>query len=243
MATLNRTVSDLIIRALKGIGVIGVGQTALTEDTTDAFEVLQELFAEWQPHRYLIWDLIETVKTMNGALSYTIGPSGADITQTRPDRIENAFMRLTTSAAPNQVDYPLRILTSREDYNRISMKSLNSFPMVLFYDSGFPNGTIYPWPLGSSIYDLHFFVKANLPSLTSLTNTISVPDVLIPAINYNLMARLRPLYGLPPDPTTTALAKSTLNTAKIGNVQIPLLQQPGDLLRGGIYDIYADQIK
>lgn len=60
-----------------------------------------------------------------GAQSYTVG-AGQSINITRPDRIEAAFVRLVNGT--QAVDYPLDLLGSREDYNKIALKGLSTFP-------------------------------------------------------------------------------------------------------------------
>lgn len=56
-----------------------------------------------------------------GASSYTVG-TGQNVNIPRPDRIEAAFVRLVNGT--QQVDYPLDVLGSREDYNLVALKGL-----------------------------------------------------------------------------------------------------------------------
>src|SRR5215469_5372660 len=145
------TVNDICIAALKESGAFGVGQTPLADDITDAWARLQFMLQEWNRKRFLMYHLITKVIPSTGAMTYTIG-AGGDIdtgpNTMRPDKLENGnFLRQTQLAAPNQVDYPLELLQSMEDYNRISLKSLVSFPGKIFYDPTHPLGTIYVWPV------------------------------------------------------------------------------------------------
>lgn len=84
---------DIINQAMLEAGVIGVGQTALAEDTNDAFTRLNWMMAQWARKRWLIWQLVTLSKISTGAQSYTVGPGGDfDIAQ-RPDKLESAFLR------------------------------------------------------------------------------------------------------------------------------------------------------
>lgn len=235
---------DIITAGLKKAGVLGVGQTPLAEDTNDAFDDLQDMLGQWQRKRWLIWHLVDYSFTSTGAQSYTVGPGGNFVISPRPDRIESAFFRQIVTSQPAQIDYPLEIIEAREDYNMISLKTLASFPQYLFYDSAFPTGIAYPWPLiPATNYELHLTVKETLAQFTSLAQTISLPLEYFAALKFNLALRIRQAYQLPPDAALIGLAKDALNVIRNANLQIPRLRIPTDLVRPGIYNVYSDQIR
>lgn len=237
------TPNDIINQALKTSGVLGIGQTASAEDTNDAFLLLNFMLSQWNRKRYLIWNLIDASIVSTGAISYTVGP-GADINIPRPDRLEASFFRQLIPSIPNQIDYPLEILESRETYNRIALKALVSFPNYIFYDSAYPIGTIYPWPVPqANIYSVHITVKNQITAFTSVSQLINLPPEYHAAFLYNLAARLRPAYQLPPDPTIIALAKDSLEVIRGANAQIDRVVMPTEILRPGIYNIFSDQIR
>jgi hypothetical protein len=94
------------------------------------------MMAQWQRRRYMVYQLIESSKQATGQLSYTVG-LGGDFNIARPSKLEFAYFRQNQNT-PLPVDYPLQILRAREDFDRISIKNLNAFPMYAFYDGGFP---------------------------------------------------------------------------------------------------------
>jgi len=240
------TPDDLIVLALQDSGVIGVGQIPLAEDVNNCFKRLNQMLAQWQRKRWLIWHLVDLSIVSTGAQSYTIGPGGDIPFLQRPDRLESAFFRqIINETPPNQIDYYLRILESREDYNRIALKQLQSFAMYIFYDSDYPLGRIYPWPVPqANIYEIHVSVKALLSSFASLTTPIVLPPEYEAAITYNLQVRIRAAYRLPADPSINALAKDSLNVLRKANTQIPVLALPEGLTRpSGYYNVYSDQIR
>lgn len=236
------TPNTLINLALKMTGVLGVGQTASAEDTNDSFSVLNMMLAQWQRKRWLIWHLVDVSCASTGAVSYTIG-TGANFNVARPDRIESGFFRQTITAAPNQVDYPMTLISSREEYNRIALKQLSTFPEYCFYDSAYPTGTLYFWPVPqASQFEMHLSLKEQLTQFTSLSQTINLPAEYQEAIMYNLAGRLRPMYQLPPDPTITSLAVASLDVVRGANAQIPTLTMPDDMTLGKPgYNIYSDR--
>lgn len=235
------TPNDIILLALKMSGVLGVGQQAQAEDISDCVKVFNMMLGQWAQKRWLVYHLLDLSVKATGALSYTVGPGG-DFDTPRPDRLEAGFLR-QPNTSPNPVDYPLELLQSREDYNRITIKGLGSFPLALWYDPAFPLGNVYFWPLPSSQYEMHITVKAPLISISSATlfNTVQLPDEYLEALYWNLAVRLRPMYQLPPEPTITALAISSLNTIRNSNTAIPQLTMPRGLMgRGSSYNIFSD---
>lgn len=235
------TANDLIRYTLKAIGVVGVGQTPQAEDLSDAFSTLQAMLAQWQRKRWLIWHLVDVAKVSTGVPSYTVC-SGGDFNVARPDRIEAAFLRQTVPAQPSAIDYPLRLLEAREDYNRIALKTMESFPQWVFYDAAFPAGILYPWPVPqASIYEIHITLKEQLLQFTSPTQVINLPPEYIEALWTNLALRLAPLYQATINPAIPALATASLAVVRGANAQVPRLRMPTDLTRaGGIYNIFSD---
>lgn len=233
------TPNDIIQLALKNAGILGVGQSALAEDINDSFNILNMMCAQWKRKRWLMWHLVDTAVTSTGAQSYTIG-TGGTFNVPRPDRLEDAFFRQLT--APNQVDYPLRIIEARENYDRLALKSLVSFPESVFYDAAYPLGVLYFVPVPSAtIYQLHVVTKENLASFATLQTVFNLPDEFYAAFLYNLTVRLNAAYKTPADPAHVALAKDALQVIRGANAQVPTLSIPADLLRPGVYNVYSDR--
>lgn len=233
---------SLITLALKDIEVLGVGQTAKSEDTNDAFTTLNQMIAEWNRKRWLVFRLVSTGFTSTGATSYTVGPGGNYNLSPRPARLESAFLRQLIQSPPNQVDIPLELIQSREEYDRIRLKQLTSIPAYVFYDPGFPTGTLYPWPVPqTTIYQVFITTMAVLAAFATLTETVSLPAEYEAAIRYNLGARLLAQYGVPDKPAVLRQAKLSLNTLRQANAAITPLLMPAELYRPGIYNVYADR--
>lgn len=237
------TARDIITLALKNAGVLGVGQTASAEDMNDSFTLMNDMLAQWQLKRWLIWHLLDLSCVSTGAQTYSIGPGQTINYGARPNRLEAAYLRQIVQSQPNQVDYPVILLESREDYSNIALKQLQSFASYAFYDSTYPFGTIYFWPLpNANIYEIHVLVKEVLNQFANLNSVVNLPLEYKPCIHYNLARRLRSAYRLPPDPEITALAKDALNVIRGANTQIPRLRMPADVTRPGIYNYFSDQV-
>ncbi len=238
------TPAEIINQALKKSGVLGVGQTASAEDVNDAMVDLNGLIAQWRRNRWLVYVLRDAAITVTGARSYTVGPGG-DFDVARPDRLEAAFTRqFTSTVIANAVDYTMEILQSREDYNRIALKGLTGFSGRgwIFYESSFPLGRVYPWPVPTATnLELHLSLKEDLPAFTSLTQQVQLPPEYEVAMIWNLALALRPSYQLPEDPQVTKRAAATLSTISAANFQISRLTMPNAVMGGGRYDVFSDR--
>lgn len=234
------TVRDIITLALKTANVLGVGQAASPEDMTDSFRLLNMLMAQLQRRRYMIYQLVTLSKQATGAISYTVGP-GADFDVARPAKLESAFFRQNVQT-PLPVDYPLEILRSTEDYNRISIKNLNAFPRFAFYDMAFPIGNLYVWPLPNSLYEIHITVMQQLQQFVTVNDTIAMPPEYGAALMWNLTLELYPFYGLPVSDVVKGKAEASLRIIEEANTAIPQIQLPPAVRpqRGATYNIYGD---
>jgi len=237
------TALDIINLALKDSGILGIGQAALAEDSADALTRLNWMIGQWNRKRWLVYRLRAYMITSTGANSYTVGPGGDfDITK-RPDRIESGFFRQpVTGGLP--MDYPLQILHAREDWDKIGIKTLTSFSGAMFYDSAWPTGTIYFWPVPqASRYQMSISVKEQLLTFGSLTETVDLPDEYLDALYLNLAKRLRMAYQLAPNPDLNKAAAAALNTIRQANAQVPQLIMPKELRKGQVYNPYSDQTR
>lgn len=233
------TWADLFQLALLTTGVIGQGQTASAEDISNCKRFTNQLLSQWQRKRWLVYHLIDVHIPTTGALSYSVGPGG-DFDTPRPDRIEAAFFRQITSTQP--VDYMLQIIEAREDYDRIILKTMGTWPSLLFYDSAYPLGYVYVWPVPQSgAFELHLSLKQTLGQVGDITDDIELPPEYEAAILYNLAARLRPAYGMTPDATITALALDGTNVLRNTNAQLSTLLMPNAVVgRRRMYNVYSD---
>jgi hypothetical protein len=250
------TCGDFVTEALKDCGAIGVGYTPTAEDITDGWMRLQELFAQWGMERWLVWHLKTYNIPSTGAQSYTVGPGGDFDTgantgvnpqiahSQRPDQIDSAFFRQINQPPPNQIDYPLRQIFSKEDYNLISLKSLQTFPDRFYYDPAWPLGVFYPYAVPqATIYQLFISIKEQMPlQFATQADVVIVPFVMHRAIRLNLALELMPKYGIrvKPGSLLPAQAKKALAVVRGAATQISRLGMPDGLPQSGQYNIFSD---
>jgi hypothetical protein len=233
------TPRDIVNLALKTANVVGVGQSSLPEDINDCFNMLNMMIAQWQRRRYMVYNLKTVSITATGATSYTIG-LGQQFNTERPAKIEAAFIRMQ-GGSNLPVDYPLQVLRAKEDYDRISIKTLNAFPQYVFYDSTFPVGNVFVWPVPNNQYQIFLTVMTQLQAFQNLSEVIVMPNEYLDAMQWNLADRILTIYGLPENPKITRYAEVSMRAIMENNSQIPLLHMPVALRgKSGAYNIYGD---
>jgi len=129
------------------------------------------------------------------------------------------------------LDIPLGIIESREDYNRITLKGLSTFPAHVWYDSAFPVGVLHPYPIVPTGFEIHIATKSALPVYTTLTQALGVPAEYVEAMTTNLPLRIMALdpKGPQPTPNQIGLARAALNTLRMANIQVSELHMPANL--------------
>lgn len=194
----------------------------------DAFDALNGMIAQFNRKRWLVWALDDIAFTSTGVISYTIGPA-QDFATPRPDKIEAAYVRLLPVPNAQPLDTWLNIITSHEDYATIQLKNLQTWPTNVFYDSQFPTGNLFFWPVPpTSQFEMHVLVKNQIVPFTSIQEVINelVPPEYFECLSWCLAARLRPSYQLLPDPQIIGMAKFALDTIRMANVQVSTLKMP-----------------
>src|ERR1017187_9721159 len=239
------TVNEVITEAQKKSGLLADGQAMTGGDLVSAVADFNDMVGQWNTQRWMTWDLVDLAFTSTGANSYTVGPGGNFNVTSAPTRLEFAYQRQLVVSGLN-VDTPLQIIPSREEYSRLSLKGLISFGLYAFYDSAWPTGTLFLYPIPNpTVYQIHIGIKNVYPVFTVATvgSVLNVPPAYIAAMKFNLAKRYRQAYGkgLRPDPELNVLARSSLDIVKQSNLQVPELVMPKSLIKSSGYNILSDQ--
>lgn len=164
------TAQQILTRAAKGIAYLGRTETLKAQDATDALDALNGMLESWSGENLASYAMQSFAHTLvTNTSSYTIG-SGGDINDTRPDNIEQAWIRDT-----NNLDYPMTVL-SQYEWNQIGQKDITSqIPTTLFYDPQFPLGIINVFPVPLLAYSLRFNSIIQQTTFSSMTHSLSAP--------------------------------------------------------------------
>ena len=243
-------VQVLLTDALVTGGIVGLDEPVEPEVLNKAFRIANRMIAQWQHERYMVYQLVDYGFTSTGAQTYSVGAGQNFNINPRPDRLEFAFLRQPSGnglPAPNAgtqpFDWQLDVIDAYEDYAAIRLKTLGTFSRAVFYDPGFPVGTLHPWPVPqSSIYELHILVKQTLAQFPSVQSPIVFPPEYGGALEWCLARRFRAAFQMPGDPEINSLAAQGKNIIRKANTQIPTLRMPNELIRNGdsAYDYRSD---
>lgn len=138
-ATYSVNRDQLITGALRILRVLRETDVPNATQIDNANETLNILLKNMQSNGLGLWTYKQIIIPMViGQNSYTIGPSGADVTANRPLRLfEGSFIR-DLSCEP-YYDTPLRII-SRREYLQFGSKFTQAIPNSIYYFSGIEDG-------------------------------------------------------------------------------------------------------
>ena len=179
------TASQIITRAANALGYLGITEVLSAADANQGLNVFNAMLDSWNGEGLAsyAWSTINFGLVAN-TQSYTIGPTGVWVSS-RPTQIYDAFVTDT-----NNLSYPLGSL-SQEQWNDIGDKSITSqIPTSYFYDSQYPNGTIYIFPTPLLAYTVTFNVQLQQVDFTGLTTSLSMPPGYERAFVLNLALEL-----------------------------------------------------
>lgn len=218
------TAADIITKSLKEILVLGVQDTITSDELQDGLDALNLMLETWWTERLMCFALRqESFPLVSGTASYTIGPTGVFAT-TRPMKIEGGFVRY------QGVDYPVKMI-DQLTYNRIPVKTNGGIPYVMFYDSQYPDGTLYLYLVpGTTSMTLFIDSYLQLQSFPDLATPINLPPGYMRAIQKNLAVEQCSSYNKKPSKDLMDLAtqskawvKRINNTERISQFDSPLL--------------------
>ncbi len=203
------TAQDLIDYALTEIGVADPGVTPATEERNWGLTKLNQLLSSWSAQALPIYQITRETFVLSGAGSYTIG-TGQTWSTTRPVKIKAAAY--TANGVIVWLDVVPAEVWADGGRNRI-----------LYYDHGYPNGTVWlrPAPTDGT---LELYSYKPLTSFATLNTAIALPDGYERALQLNLAVDLAPSFGRALDANIIALANDAkmsiqgLNQAVLGPV-------------------------
>ena len=210
------TALDLISDALAEIGVLGAGQTAAPEDAAIGLRYLNRLVQRWSNSPLQVPVVTQVDVPLTGAQTYTIGPSGADVTADRP---------LTVVAAravdSGDLRHPLDVL-ARNEWGMIANRGDGGAPGFVYYERAMPNGILHVYPTGSG-----YTVELDCLSIIEryeLATVVSLPDGYESALVLSLAEDLCGPFGKRGEMELRGRAKGARAVVKRTNAE-PLMQE------------------
>lgn len=214
------TALDLITDALIEIGAHDLGQAVPADEAALCLRKLNQMLERWATSPSMYPVLPEVTVPLNGAASYTIGPTG-NVVATRPIRIDRA-----TCVDTNGFEYPVNVL-SRPEWDDIPNKDVTGGPVSdVWYDASVTNGRVYVYPKADSEYSLKLDVTSSIFTFSNLSTASTLPVGYHSAIVANLAVELAPSFQRPASPDLVKRAAGSVRALKRSNTE-PLLVDVG----------------
>jgi hypothetical protein len=190
------TVQELIDSAFRKIGVISSGQSASTEENTDALRTLNQLVDSWSAQGVPIFEITRTTVTMTGAAAYAL--------PARPTKIRAASV---ITAAGLQM--PARVILAEEWASIPDKTRTGLFAEVLFFDAGFPTSNVYLTPKpGAGSLELQSYFP--IDQFATAGETVAFPPGYERSLVAALAVDLAPEYGRTVPPELAAVATEAM---------------------------------
>lgn len=232
-------VSDFLTLALSEIRAVSAGDLVSPEDMATALLVFNE-YLEWlNVIDRALYNVDFTTFTMTPNLQpHTIGLTANTptfvVTVARPTKILKANIILN-----NNIRAPLDLLGD-EEWGSIAAGAAagqavtitSSVPTVLYYSPGWPNGSIFLWPVPNTAYGLELETETLLSSV-ALTDTLNLPPGYQMALRLSVAEMCAPHFGLTVSPETRMHAKDARAAVWANNDTIPNLMTRDGGMPGG----------
>ena len=218
---------ELIRTSLRLLNVIAVNEDVDDDQIeSDMLAALNRMLESWSMDKLITTDHATTdVSLIQGTASYAIAA--------KPYNVVAAYVR------DGDYDYPVEIISQKE-YSEIVDKSTESQPTQLYYDPGVTSATVYLYPVPEKSYTLKLAHYDEISTVSSVTDTISLPLGYEKAILYNLTVMASPefLEGSELNQFVVREAEKSLEKIKLYNIGIPPKKKYDRALSRNHYDIY-----
>lgn len=212
--TITVTLTQIVTDALQDLRQLSDGGAPSTGDMTDCTRKVNFLLKKWAIKGQLLWCLDTLlIPCQASKTTYTIGPSGADVTSYRPLRaLDGTFIRLVTAGLP--YDTPLTIL-SRLEYAQEGAKGALGIVNSVYYDPQMtqtPNAAynpanaagilnVFTTPIDAT-RTIYLKVQRPIQDISAAGDTFDLPLEWYEALSKNLAAAVADKYEVPEDRIT-----------------------------------------
>lgn len=186
------TVREIVTDALLELQVIGAGHAPSSRDADFVMKRLNWMLKQWQDDGVNLWrqEDVEIDWTADTAEGDVLGPDDAPV---------NDILSLRYTG----LGYD-RELTRWEiaDYNALPNKTTAGIPAIYCVTRGLSTLRLRVWPVPED--DLTFQASINrvIEDVTSLNETLDVPQQYTRTVAMNLAANIAPAFGKATDPNT-----------------------------------------
>lgn len=180
----NQTRNEIISRAMRMVGAIGLGQTLSAEQLDQGIIALNSIVKEWQTRHIFLW-------TMEARTESFIADQISAVLDNDVLSVDKVFY------VDGDDHQPIQLISYR-DYQMIPDKSYTSGnPVQAAYDYGKSTPTLYLYPAPNAALDVRLFVVKRLQDMDTAAGNADIPQQFLEALTYALADGLSDEYPTP----------------------------------------------
>lgn len=181
----NQTRNEIIARAMRMVGAIGLGQTLSAEQLDQGIIALNSVVKEWQTRHIFLWTM--EMRTESFIASQDDATLDNDVLA-----LDKAFYVDASG------DHVMLQIVSFRDYQAIPDKDYESqYPTQIACDYGKSTPTIYLYPVPNAALDIKLFVVKRLQDMDAAAGNADIPQQFLEALTYALADALSDEYPIP----------------------------------------------
>ncbi len=217
------TAAVIIEDALKENQIISEGEVPSSTMYSDGLRMLNRLCDTLSNNDDFAYYASQYSMAMTGQTSFTIGPSGADLTAARPIRIDTAVVTRLG------ITYPVKVIDNQR-YDELTLKTLTGAnTAAIYYEGTYPNGTVYCYPLSTGC-TLQMRVLNQVKNFAATTTQIDMPEGYEDFLMLGLAIRMAPSYGRPVNPDTRQAYNRAKKLVMNTNQVVPTMELPNAVM-------------
>ena len=201
-STYSITRDQIILSALRKIGVVEPGDTSATIDAalvTNCAQALNLMVKQWMTEGIKLWTVTEyTLPLVASQTEYTIGPSGPGLVADRPLRLIQGVIR--NIAVTPYIDTPLQIL-SKQEYMTLGSKFSTGIANSVYLNPGTTSASVkfFLTPDTSTATNYQAILTCQRPiyDISSASSVPDFPNEWMQALVWGLADQLSLEFGLP----------------------------------------------
>lgn len=216
---------NIIDGALRLIGVLAEGETPSGPMASDALSAMNQMIESWSTERLSVFTTMDQQFVWPANQRFrTLGPTG-DFVGIRPILLDSS-----TYFVANQLSFGVQII-NEDAYNSIAQKTNTStYPQVLYVNMGYPDVTVYLYPVPTEALEFHFVSVEPLDTAAVQGTELAFPPGYLRAFRFNLAVELATEFGVEPPANVSRIAMSSKRTLKRVNNPLDVMSFPVGIL-------------
>ena len=191
---MSTTVADLLFNAAVEINAARAGDAQSPEDQTLLLYLLNEMLDEWNARTNALYATQKPIFTLTpNHQPHTIGVTANApdfvVSTARPAKILEANLIIG-----NNIRKPLNIRDDQWYLSLLAPQITASVISDLWYNDGWPNGSIYTYPIITTAWQLELLLSVLLANLAA-TDTFDLPPGYQSALRLSLAERAAASFG------------------------------------------------